>query len=57
MEGSALDLIDPEAKTVEVLHLFSGAYRLIGRWRPGERAQSNLLKGFEPPVAALLGES
>jgi Uma2 family endonuclease len=49
-------LIDPEAKTVEVLHLESGTYQLVGRWHPGERAQSRLLKGFEVPVSALLGE-
>lgn len=49
-------LIDPEAKTVEVLHLESGAYQLVGRWHPGERARSRLLKGFEVPVFPLLGE-
>ncbi len=49
-------LIDPEAKTVEVLHLESGTYHLIGRWHPGERARSRLLKGFEVPVAPLFGE-
>jgi Uma2 family endonuclease len=49
-------LIDPEAKTVEVLHLESGTYQLVGRWHPGERAQSRLLKGFEVPIAPLFGE-
>ena len=49
-------LIDPEAKTVEVLCLESGTYRLAGRWHPGDRARSRLLKGFEVPVAPLLGE-
>jgi Uma2 family endonuclease len=49
-------LIDPEAKTVEVLCLESGTYQLAGRWRPGERAQSRLLKGFEVPVSPLFGE-
>jgi Uma2 family endonuclease len=49
-------LIDPEAKTVEVLSLQSGEYRLAGRWHPGERAQSRLLQGFEVAVAALLAE-
>lgn len=50
-------LIDPEAKTVEVLHLQSGTYQLLGRWHPGERAQSRLLKGFEVPVSTLFGEA
>jgi Uma2 family endonuclease len=48
-------LIDPEAETVEVFHLESGVYHLAGRWRPGEIAQSRLLKGFEVPVAAIFG--
>jgi len=49
-------LIDPEAKTVEVLHLEFGTYQLFGRWHPGERARSRLLKGLEVPVSALFGE-
>ncbi len=50
-------LIDPEARTVEVLHLESGTYRLLGRWPPGERARSRLLKGFEVRASPLLGEA
>ena len=50
-------LIDPEAKTVEVLHLEAGTYRLVGRWHPGESARSRLLKGFEVPVSPLFGEA
>lgn len=46
-------LIDPEARTVEVLHLERGEYRLAGRWQPGEQAASRLLKGFTVPVASL----
>ena len=49
-------LIDPEAKTVEVLHLESGTYQLVGRWHPGERARSRLIEGFEAPVSPLFGE-
>jgi Uma2 family endonuclease len=48
-------LIDPEAKTVEVLHLESGTYQLVGRWHPGECARSRLLEGFEVPVSPLFG--
>ena len=50
-------LIDPEAQTVEVLHLESDTYQLVGRWHPGERAQSRLLKGFELTVSPLFGEA
>lgn len=46
-------LIDPEAQTVEVLHLEKGEYHLEGRWHPGEIAHSRLLAGFTVPVAAL----
>jgi Uma2 family endonuclease len=50
-------LIDPEAKTVEVLHLESGAYKLVGRWHPGAQAESRLLQGFTVSVAALFPET
>ena len=49
-------LIDPEAQTVEVLHLEAGQYQLVGRWHPGKRARSRLLKGFEVSVADLIAE-
>ncbi len=49
-------LIDPEAETVEVLFAESGAYKLVGRWRPGESACSRLLAGFEVPVAPLFAK-
>lgn len=49
-------LIDPEAGTVEALHLTGGQYQLVGRWQPGETAESRLLKGFRVKVAALLGQ-
>jgi Uma2 family endonuclease len=50
-------IIDPEAQTVEVLHLNSGEYELAGRWRSGQQAQSRLLKGFQVSVSELFGES
>jgi Uma2 family endonuclease len=46
-------LIDPEAQTVEVLHLVRGEYQLVGRWHPGENAASKLLPGFKVPVGDL----
>ena len=46
-------LIDPEAQTVEVLHLESGRYQLFMRGTPGKVAASKLLPGFETQVAAL----
>lgn len=46
-------LIDPEARTVEVLFLERGEYQLVGRWQPEEQAASRLLKGFKVPVRRL----
>jgi Uma2 family endonuclease len=46
-------LIDPEALTVEVLHLTGGEFQLAGRRRPGEHAESRLLKGFRVAVSDL----
>lgn len=47
-------LIDREATTVEVLFLTRGEFELIGRWRPGESAHSQLLKGFRLKVGDVL---
>ena len=49
-------LIDPEALTVEVLHLTGGEFQLVGRWHPGERAESRLLKGFHIVVSDLFSQ-
>jgi Uma2 family endonuclease len=46
-------LIDPEAKTVEVLYLESGRYQLFMRCTPGQTACSKLLPGFEIEVQPL----
>jgi Uma2 family endonuclease len=49
-------IIDPEAETVEVLFLDRGEYRLAGRWRRGEQARSQLLKGFKVAVTELFAK-
>ncbi len=46
-------LVDPEAQTVDVLHLESGRYQLFMRGTPGQVAASKLLPGFEIQVTAL----
>lgn len=46
-------ILDPEAETVEVFRLKRGEYELYGRWGPGEKARSALLKGFEIEVGPL----
>jgi Uma2 family endonuclease len=48
-------LIDPEARTVEVLFLERGEYRLVGRWQPDGQAALRLLKGFKVSVRDLFG--
>ena len=50
-------LIDPEALTVEVLHLTGGEFQLVGRWHPGEQAESRLLNGFRVQVADLFAQA
>ena len=50
-------IVDPEALTVEVLFLERGEYRLVGRWRPGESARSQMLKGFRVAVSELFLKS
>jgi Uma2 family endonuclease len=50
-------IIDPEAGTVEVLHLARGEYQLVGRWRGDETAESRLLKGFWVKVSDLFSEA
>lgn len=47
-------LIDPEAQTVEILHLENGRYTLLMRCTPGQTARSSLLPGFEVAVESLL---
>jgi len=39
-------LIDPEADTVEVLHLEAGTYRLLGRWHSGNAPVHVCWKGL-----------
>lgn len=47
-------IIDPEAGTVDVLHLEASRYELVLRRGRGETATSVLLPGFEVPINHLL---
>ena len=49
-------LVDPKGRTIEVFVHRGGVYHLLGKWGLGETARSELLKGFEVPVAAVLME-
>ena len=49
-------LVDPGGHTIEVFLLREGVYHLLGKWGLGETARSELLNGFEVPVAAVLTE-
>jgi Uma2 family endonuclease len=46
-------IVDPKEKTITVLALENGVYRPLGPYRPGEQAESKLLKGFAADVAAV----
>ena len=43
-------IVDPEGRSVEVYVLRGGAYELQGKYKPGDRARSGLLSGFEVNV-------
>ncbi len=47
-------IIDPEAQTVEVLFQEQNTFQLVQRSRPGDRAASRMLSGFELDVRELL---
>jgi Uma2 family endonuclease len=50
-------LIDSEAKTVEVFFLENEQYRLLGRFRSGQTAESRLLAGFKVAVDDLFASA
>lgn len=47
-------IVDPRQRTVEVFVLSSGVYDLLGRFEAGETVSSQILDGFNAPVAAIL---
>ncbi|MBI4026741.1 MAG: Uma2 family endonuclease [Verrucomicrobia bacterium] len=46
-------IIDPEPRTVDVLRMENNQYRLVGLWRDGEVASSDLLAGFTASTTVL----
>jgi Uma2 family endonuclease len=49
-------LVDLKARTIEVHLLREELYHLLGKWEMGEVARSEVLEGFEIPVAAVMPE-
>jgi len=49
-------IVDACAKTIEVYVLKEGVYLLTGKWGTGERAQSQVLSGFEVAIDDLFHE-
>lgn len=49
-------ILDPEAQTIDVLHLEASTYVLVTRARPGQTAESRLLPGFRVAVDEVLAE-
>jgi Uma2 family endonuclease len=49
-------LVDPRGYTIEVYVLREEVYHLLGRWGLGEVGRSEVLEGFDVPVAAVLTE-
>ena len=46
-------IVDPRAQTIEVFMLEEGVFTLIAKWGVGERAQSQVLRGFEIAIDEL----
>jgi len=49
-------LVDPRGCTIEVYVLREEVYHLLGKWGLGEVAHSEVLTGFDVPVAAVVTE-
>ncbi len=49
-------LVDPEDETIEVYVLRHGTYHLLGKWKKGEIARSEILRGFSVPVDVVFGK-
>ncbi|MBI5649204.1 MAG: Uma2 family endonuclease [Chloroflexi bacterium] len=46
-------IVDPRMKTIEVFVWEQGTYTLINKWGAGQRAQSQVLRGFEIAIDEL----
>jgi Uma2 family endonuclease len=49
-------LVDPDAQTIEVLTLTEDVYTLLGQFRPGQMAHSQVLEGFQATVDEVFAE-
>ncbi len=49
-------IADPRVRSLEVFALRNGVYELLGKFGPGEKADSEVLPGFEPAIDEIFAD-